>query len=434
MRVSQRLSGLDASFLYLETATQPLHVISVLELDTSTIPGGYDYDRFRADLSARLGAMSAFREKPSTSVLNLDHPVWVEDSDVDLDRHVRRIALPAPGGRAEFDEICGYLAGLPLDRRRPVWEMWVVEGAGGSLGSGWLAVIIKLHHAAADGVTFVKVLSQLCSRELDPPPPDRVEAIPADKPARIAADGLARFAIRPLYLVVRLLPATFRAVVDTVRRAAGGRAMAAPFTAPRTVLNGSITADRKVALARLDLADVKKVKNHFGVTVNDVVVALVGGVVRQFLVDRGELPKSSLVAMVPVSAHEPSNSPSTETRFRDCSPDCRRRSRTLPSGSGRSPRRMSSRRNTVRRSVSRLLRDWFEIIGPVFVRYSEAGVRAPDPLPAHVQRGCVQRAESAGTLLPGGRDLDDDPGRASPVRFGAEHLAVDIQRERSTSG
>ena len=162
MRVSQRLSGLDASFLYLETATQPLHVISVLELDTSTIPGGYDYDRFRADLSARLRAMSAFREKPSTSVLNLDHPVWVEDSDVDLDRHVRRIALPAPGGRAEFDEICGYLAGLPLDRRRPVWEMWVVEGAGGSLGSGWLAVIIKLHHAAADGVTFVEV-SRCCA-------------------------------------------------------------------------------------------------------------------------------------------------------------------------------------------------------------------------------------------------------------------------------
>lgn len=364
MRVSQRLSGLDASFLYLETATQPLHVISVLELDTSTIPGGYDYDRFRADLSARLGAMSAFREKPSTSVLNLDHPVWVEDSDVDLDRHVRRIALPAPGGRAEFDEICGYLAGLPLDRRRPVWEMWVVEGAGGSLGSGWLAVIIKLHHAAADGVTFVKVLSQLCSRELDPPPPDRVEAIPADKPARIAADGLARFAIRPLYLIVRLLPATFRAVVDTVRRAAGGRAMAAPFTAPRTVLNGSITADRKVALARLDLADVKKVKNHFGVTVNDVVMALVGGVVRQFLVDRGELPKSSLVAMVPVSAHEPSNRPDRNqvsglfTRLQTQVADPAERLRTIAAAN------VIAKEHSSAIGVT-LLRDWFEIIGPV---------------------------------------------------------------------
>ena len=114
--------------LYLETATQPLQVFSVLELDTATIPGGYSYDRFRDALSARLRAMPAFREKVSDSFLNLDFPVWVEDSDFDIDRHVHRIGLPAPGGRAEFDELCGYLAGLRLDHRRPLWEMWVIEG------------------------------------------------------------------------------------------------------------------------------------------------------------------------------------------------------------------------------------------------------------------------------------------------------------------
>jgi diacylglycerol O-acyltransferase / wax synthase len=309
VRRPQRLSGFDASFLYLETATQPLNVMTVLELDTATIPGGYSYDRFRDALSVRLRAMPAFREKLSDGFLNLDHPVWVEDSDFDVDRHVHRIGLPAPGGWAEFGEICGYLAGVPFDRRRPLWEMWVIEGVGGSLNGGRLTVIIKLQHAAADGVTLAKMLSQLCSTEPDPPPPDPVEAAPATTPLRIAIGGLARFASRPVYLAVKLLPATVRAVVESVRRTAAGRAMAAPFTAPRTVLNGSLTADRRVAFARLDLDDVKKVKNHFGVKVNDVVMALVSGVLRQFLLDRGELPRSSLVAMMPVSVHELSDRP-----------------------------------------------------------------------------------------------------------------------------
>ncbi len=309
MRRPQRLSGLDASFLYLETATQPLQVFSVLELDTATIPGGYSYDRLRDELSVRIRAIPAFREKPSSGFLNLDHPVWVQDSDFDVDRHVHRIGLPAPGGRAEFGEICGYLAGLPIDRRRPLWEMWVIEGVGGSLNSGRLAVMLKVHHAAADGVTYANMLSQLCSTEPDPRPPDPVEAPAATSPLRIAIDGLARFVSRPLYLAIKLLPATVRAVVDTVRRAASGRAMTAPFSAPRTVLNASLTPDRNVAFARLDLDDVKKVKNHFGVKVNDVVMALVGGVVREFLLDRGELPRSSLVALVPVSVHEPSYRP-----------------------------------------------------------------------------------------------------------------------------
>ena len=303
---SQRLSGLDASMLYLETATQPLQVFSVLELDPATIPGGYSYDRLRDEFSARVRAIPAFREKLSDRFLNLDHPVWVEDSDFDIDRHVHRIRLPAPGGRAELSEISGHLAGLPLDRRRPLWEMWVIECFGDSLNGGRLAVLLKVHHAVADGVTYANLLSQLCSTEPDPPPPDPVEATAAPTPLRMAVGGLARFASRPLQLAINVLPATIRAVVDTIHRAARGRAMAAPFTAPRTRLNARLTAHRNVAFARLELDDVKKVKDYFGVRVNDVAMALVSGVVRQFLLDRGELPGPSLVALVPVSVHEPS--------------------------------------------------------------------------------------------------------------------------------
>ena len=124
MRQLQRLSGLDASFLYLETPTQPLHVCSVLELDASTIPGGYSFERLRDELALRITAIPTFREKLANSFLNLDHPVWVEDEHFDVERHLHRIGLPAPGGRAELAEVCGHLAALPLGRRHPLWEMW----------------------------------------------------------------------------------------------------------------------------------------------------------------------------------------------------------------------------------------------------------------------------------------------------------------------
>jgi len=338
----------------------------MLELDTSTIPGGYSYDRFRDELSTRLRALPAFREKVSDSVLNLDHPVWEEDSDFDIDRHVHRIVLRTPGDRVEFGEICSRLAALPLDRSRPLWEMWVIEGVGGSLNGERLTVMLKMHHAAADGVTYSNLFTQLGSTEPEPPPPDPVEAAAATSPLRIAIGGLARLVIRPLLLIISVLPATVRAVVDAVRRAAGGHAMAAPFSAPRTALNARLTAHRNVAFARLDLDDVKRVKNQFGVTVNDVVLALVGGVVRQFLLDRGELPSSSLVALVPASVHEPTDRPARNqvsgmfTRLQTHIADPVERLRVLAVANNNAKEHTSAIGAT-------LLQDWFQILGPVIL-------------------------------------------------------------------
>ena len=307
-----RLSGLDASFLYLETSTQPLHVCSVLVLDATTIPGGYSFARLRERLAERIAAIPAFREKLANSWLNLDHPVWVEDGEFDLERHVHRVGLPAPGGRAELAEICGHLAGLPLDRRHPLWEMWVIEGLGGAASAGKggrLAVLTKVHHAAVDGVTGANLMSQLCTVEPDAAAPEPVPASRGTHPLRIAAGGLGRFAARPVQLATSVLPATVNTVVETVRRATGGQAMAAPFAAPPTPFNASITAHRNVAFAQLDLEDVKSVKNRFGVKVNDVVMALVSEVLRNYLSTRGQLPETSLVAMVPVSVHGRSDRP-----------------------------------------------------------------------------------------------------------------------------
>ncbi|MFB1297149.1 wax ester/triacylglycerol synthase family O-acyltransferase [Mycobacterium sp. pW049] len=302
----QRLSGLDASFLYLETAAQPLHVCSILELDTSTVPGGYTFGALRDQLSLRIRAMPEFRERIADTPFNLDHPVWVEDNDFDVERHVHRIGLPSPGGRYELAEICGHIASLPLDRARPLWEMWVIENVGDSAER--IAVMTKVHHAAVDGVTGANLMSKLCTTEPDAPPPDPVDGPGGASDLEIAVSGAVRFAARPLKLV-NVVPNTVSTVVDTLKRARSGLTMAPPFAAPRTVFNANVTSHRAVAFTQLDLDDVKTVKNHFGVKVNDVVMALVSGVLRTFLLAHGGLPESSLVAMVPVSVHEKSDRP-----------------------------------------------------------------------------------------------------------------------------
>ncbi|MCV7151200.1 WS/DGAT/MGAT family O-acyltransferase [Mycolicibacterium pyrenivorans] len=306
----QRLSGLDASFLYLETAAQPLHVCSILELDTSTMPGGYTFDRLRDGLELRIKAMPEFREKLADNRFNLDHPVWVEDKDFDVDRHLHRIGLPSPGGRSELAQICGHIASLPLDRTRPLWEMWVIENVGGTDAhdGGRIAVMTKVHHASVDGVTGANLMSQLCSTEPDAPPPDPVDGPGGGSDLEIAISGAMRFATRPLKFA-NVVPLTLSTVIDTAKRVRSGTTMAAPFAAPKTAFNTNVTGHRNIAFVQLDLDDIKKVKNHFGVKLNDVVMALVAGVLRKFLLDRGELPENSLVAMVPVSVHDKSDRP-----------------------------------------------------------------------------------------------------------------------------
>jgi diacylglycerol O-acyltransferase / wax synthase len=302
----QRLSGLDASFLYLETPSQPLHVCSILEVNTSTVLGGYSFERLRDDLGARITSIPEFRQKLADNRLNLDHPAWVEDDTFDIDRHLHRIALPQPGGRVELSDICGRIASDPLDRNGPLWEMWVIEGLAGA--DARMVVMTKVHHATVDGVTGADVLARLCGVEPDMSPPEPVEGPGDASSVQLAVSGLVNFATRPLRLV-SLVPTTVSTVVDIVRRVRSGRTMAVPFRAPRTPFNDAVTCRRAVAYTELDLEDIKKVKNRFNVTVNDVVMALCSSVLRRFLLDGSQLPDTSLVATVPVSVHDKSDRP-----------------------------------------------------------------------------------------------------------------------------
>jgi len=301
----QRLSGLDASFLYLETSSQLLHVCGLILLDPETVPGGYGFDSFKHTLEERIRDVPMFHRKLKQVPLGIDHPVWVKDGDFDIDRHLHRMALPAPGGDHELAELCGHIAGIPLDRSRPLWEFFVIEG----LASGQVAVFTKMHHATVDGVSGANAISYLCSLEADAPP---LESAPEGDAPRVPSDaellarGVMHNVTKPVD-IARLLVPTVGALGRTVERARRGTAMAAPLTAPRTSFNGTITGHRSLAFQDLSLELVKEVKHAVeGATVNDVVIALSGGALRRYLEERGELPTSSLLASVPVSVRDTS--------------------------------------------------------------------------------------------------------------------------------
>lgn len=354
----ERLSGLDAFFLYMETPAQPLNVCCVLELDTSTMPGGYSYARLRAALAKHVCAVPEFRMKLADTQFNPDHPVWVDDDGFALRRHLHRVAVPAPGGRRELSEICGHIAGLPLDRDRPLWEMWVVEGGARENG---LTVVLKVHHAVVDGVAGANLLAQLCSLVPDAPEPEPIAGAGRASALQIAASGLLNVAKRPLRLAT-VVPATVITLAQTVLRAREGRTMAAPFTAPPTPFNGALTHHRNVAFTQLDMRDVKRVKDRFGVTVNDVVVALCAGVMRRFLLEHDALPDVPLVATVPVSVRDKSQRPGrNQTTWMFCRmqtqlADPAERIRAIASGN------RAAKEHTAAMGPS-LLHDWTEFGG-----------------------------------------------------------------------
>ena len=296
-----RLSGLDASFLYLETSSQLLHVCGIIVLDPATIPGGYDFAKFKAELGRRIADVPMFHRKLKQVPLGIDHPVWVNDDDFDLDRHVHRMALPSPGGERELADLCGHMAGIPLDRSRPLWEFVVIEG----LESGKVAIFTKMHHCTVDGVSGANAISFLCSLEPDAPPLETAPQggldarTPSD--AELLARGVVSTLSKPVELA-KLVAPTADVLTKTIGRARSGTAMAAPLRAPRTSFNGTITGHRTVAVQDMSLDKIKEIKNAVdGATVNDVVLAVSGGALRRYLEERGELPSSSLVASVPVS-------------------------------------------------------------------------------------------------------------------------------------
>ena len=298
----QRLTGLDASFLALETPSSHMHVASLGIYDPATVEGGLSIDRVIDVYSQRLHLAPPFRRRLAEVPFGLHHPVWVEDPDFDIRNHVRHTAIPKPGGTRELANLVSRLVAQPLDRARPLWEIWLIEG----LQGGNVGLLSKVHHAAIDGAAGNELLVALLdlTPEVAEHVPDqewKPDHVPSDAELLgYAASSLARQPAR----VAKALARTARAGVEVRRMGQSSQAPVlppAPFQAPHTSFNTSLTPRRSYAFTTLDLPTVKAVKNAIGCTVNDVVLALCGGALQRYLADCGEVVDSSLVAMVPMS-------------------------------------------------------------------------------------------------------------------------------------
>ncbi len=298
----ERMSGLDAGFLYFETPTQLMTIGVLAVVDPADSPDDFSFDGMRQRLADRVAHLPVLQRKPRHVPLGLDHPLWVVDEDFDLERHVHRLAVPSPHTMSEVSELVGHMSGIPMPHDRPLWEMWFIEG----LADGRVAIFAKLHHSMVDGVASADVIGQLCGLA----PADEEAAARAlnrrePTTAELVGQGLLKSLWRPVG-IVRLIPHTVTGLARTARLARRGAVMAAPFTAPRLPFNGGVTGHRTCALAQLELSEMKEIKHRSGATVNDVLLTVCGGALRRYLDERDLLPTETLVANIPVSVRDTS--------------------------------------------------------------------------------------------------------------------------------
>ncbi len=317
----KQLTSLDAQFLALENTRQTGHFAGLAILDPSTAPGGkLELEDIERLLIERMPLLPPLRRRLETVPLNLDYPYWVEDTEFDLDFHLRELALPDPGTDEKLAEQVARLVARPLDRSRPLWELYLIHG----LESNRAALLTKIHHALIDGLSGAEIMGILYDlepegrAELPEPTKLRHTRMPTD--LEMLARGLAgipKYPIRALRSLPAALPnldetpfgnlpggVTVARASERVLKAIGrdgdGRERT-DLRAPKTPFNGKISPHRRFAFGRLSLDQVKAIKNEHACTVNDVVIAICTGAVRRWLIEQGELPGDPLVAQVPVS-------------------------------------------------------------------------------------------------------------------------------------
>lgn len=309
----KQLGGMDASFLYMETPQTPMHVggLSIVEL-----PAGFEgsfYDAYKAHLAARLHLVPVLRKKLMQVPWDIDHPLWVDDDEMELDYHIRQLGLPKPGTMKQLEELVGRLHSNFLDRSRPLWEFYVIDG----LPDRRAAIYTKIHHAAIDGGAGMALTQMMYDAT---PEPRKVE--PALKTGRTREphgtlellDTAYRNMLDQHVSALRKIPEVLKAIASIATPVITSRGLeikgAPALRAPKTMLNGSITSQRSFAACSLPLAQAKAIAKQTETKLNDVVMAVCAGALRRYLQQRQELPNEPLVALVPVSLREAGNTES----------------------------------------------------------------------------------------------------------------------------
>jgi WS/DGAT/MGAT family acyltransferase len=301
-----QLSSMDASFLHLETPETPMHVGSLMLID---LPEGYEgdyYEDVKVMLGKRFHLATVLCRKLAQMPFELAEPVWIDDDDIDLDYHVRSLTLRRPGTMAQLETLIARLHSTLLDRSRPLWELYIIEG----LENGQVALYTKAHHSGVDGkagAELAKVLYDTSPQMRDVPPPRRKRTsgkyqLGVTELLQAAANNAAQ----QYRKLAELMPTAAKAfstaagVVASQRTSNGSRSLNLGL-APKTIFNDSITNQRSYSTLSLSLAEIKVLGKRVGGTVNTIVMAMCSIALHHFLKERGLLPKEALIAMVPVS-------------------------------------------------------------------------------------------------------------------------------------
>ena len=299
----QSFSDLDALFLAAETPSQHLHVLATLVLDRSATPGADVFDLFQSRIRERYRMIQPLTRSPMRSFVG--PPMWVEDPDDHLQRHLHHVLLKEGSGLDALAAMAGEIASHPLPRDRPLWEAWLVEG----FDDDQWAVIAKIHHSAVDGVSGIFALAGFFDLEPSPPPspimPSPTEIEPPSA-ASVVSTTIRALRRKPAAVVSGLERVATSAVALVSPRS---ETAPLPGTGPRMRYNRALTPRRSVALSTLRLDEVKAVARGFGVSVNDVVVALCAGVLRRQALQSKDEPERPIVAAIPVSERRPEDGP-----------------------------------------------------------------------------------------------------------------------------
>jgi diacylglycerol O-acyltransferase len=295
----KRLTGWDAFLLYSEAPNVHMHTIKVAVIELQDLGDRtFGVAEFRQVLGSRMYKLDPFRYELVDIPFKFHRAMWRENCDVDLEYHIRPWQLPAPGGRRELDEAIGQIASTPLDRSRPLWEMYFVQG----LANGRIAVVAKIHHALADGVASANLIALGLDLQSGPQTDD--EDYQADPPP--SSRKLLGSAFRDHLRQIGRVPATIKYTAQGVNRVRQSSRklspeLTRPFTPPKSFINHLLTPERRFATATLSLADIKQTSKHLGVSINDLVLAISAGALRKLMLKYDGQADHPLLASVPVA-------------------------------------------------------------------------------------------------------------------------------------